>query len=150
MLDKKHATLNQYIIFIDFDHISINTNSFGVPMVLPGIYFNWESQGALHFKVAFPEGIELGYRISDNFDLKLVGELSGMTAETKIGNKSTLLGYQQIIAGLRPQFKLGEHWTYTHSEIRIKLLDKKHTTLNQYIIFIDFDHISINTNRSHN
>lgn len=87
------------------------TNSFGVPMVLPGIYFNWESQGALHFKVAFPEGIELGYRISDNFDLKLVGELSGMTAETKIGNKSTLLGYQQIIAGLRPQFKLGEHWT---------------------------------------
>lgn len=87
------------------------TNSFGVPMVLPGIYFNWESQGALHFKVAFPEGIELGYRMSDNFDLKLVGELSGMTAETKIGNKSTLLGYQQIIAGLRPQFKLGEHWT---------------------------------------
>lgn len=87
------------------------TNSFGVPMVLPGIYFNWESRGALHFKVAFPEGVELGYRMNDNFDLKLVGELSGMTAETKIGNKSSLLGYQQIIAGLRPQLKLGEHWT---------------------------------------
>lgn len=87
------------------------TNSFGVPMVLPGIYFNWESRGALHFKVAFPEGVEIGYRMSDNFDLKLVAELSGMTAETKINNKSSLLGYQQIIAGLRPQFKFGEHWT---------------------------------------
>ncbi|GAA3775248.1 DUF6268 family outer membrane beta-barrel protein [Flavobacterium ginsengiterrae] len=87
------------------------TNSFGVPMVLPGIYFNWESQGALHFKVAFPEGVELGYRMYDNLDLKLVGEISGMTAETKIGNKSSLLGYQQIIAGLRPQLKFGEHWT---------------------------------------
>lgn len=87
------------------------TNSFGVPMVLPGIYFNWESRGALHFKIAFPEGVELGYRMYDNLDLKLVGEISGMTAETKIGNKSSLLGYQQIIAGLRPQLKLGEHWT---------------------------------------
>lgn len=89
----------------------ILTNSFGVPMVLPGIYFNWESTGALHFKVAFPQSAEIGYRMSDNFDLKAVIELSGMTAETKIGNKSSLLGYQQIIAGLRPQFKFGEHWT---------------------------------------
>jgi len=87
------------------------TNSFGVPMVLPGIYFNWESKGALHFKIAFPEGIELGYRMSDNFDLKTVAEISGMTAETKVANKSMLLGYQQIIAGLRPQLKLGQHWT---------------------------------------
>ncbi|OXB02290.1 hypothetical protein B0A75_03460 [Flavobacterium oncorhynchi] len=87
------------------------TNSFGVPMVLPGIYFNWESRGALHFKVAFPEGLELGYRMSDNFDLKAVAEISGMTAETRVENKSMLLGYQQIIAGLRPQIKLGEHWT---------------------------------------
>ncbi|OMQ08089.1 DUF6268 family outer membrane beta-barrel protein [[Flexibacter] sp. ATCC 35103] len=87
------------------------TNSFGVPMVLPGIYFNWESKGALHFRIAFPEGAEVGYRMSDTFDLKAVVELSGMTAETKIGNKSSLLGYQQIIAGLRPQLKFGEHWT---------------------------------------
>lgn len=88
------------------------TNSFGVPMVLPGIYFNWESKGALHFKVAFPEGLELGYRMSDNFDLKAVVELSGMTAETRVNNKSMLLGYQQIIAGIKPQLKLGEHWTF--------------------------------------
>jgi len=87
------------------------TNSFGVPMVLPGIYFNWESKGALHFKVAFPEGLEIGYRMSDTFDLKAVVELSGMTAETKVENKSMLLGYQQIIAGLRPQLKFGKHWT---------------------------------------
>lgn len=87
------------------------TNSFGVPMVLPGIYFNWESHSALHFRINFPEGLELGYRMTDNFDLKAVVELGGMTAETNIGNKSMLLGYQQIIAGIRPQMKLGKYWT---------------------------------------
>lgn len=86
------------------------TNSFGVPMVLPGIYFNWESRGALHFRVNFPEGLELGYRMSENFDLKAVLELGGMTAETNVGGKSILLGYQQIIAGIKPQVKLGKNW----------------------------------------
>ncbi|MEA9411740.1 DUF6268 family outer membrane beta-barrel protein [Flavobacterium sp. PL02] len=88
------------------------TNSFGVPMVLPGIYFNWESRGAFHFKVNFPEGVEIGYRMNDNFDLKAVLELGGMTAETNVGGKSILLGYQQIIAGIKPQVKLGKHWTF--------------------------------------
>jgi hypothetical protein len=88
------------------------TNSFGVPMVLPGIYFNWESHGAFHFKVNFPEGLEVGYRMSETFDLKAVLELSGMTAETRIGNKSMLLGYQQIIAGIKPQVKLGKNWIF--------------------------------------
>ncbi|MEZ0007698.1 hypothetical protein ABH942_003084 [Flavobacterium sp. 28YEA47A] len=87
------------------------TNAFGVPMVLPGIYFNWETQTALHFKIAFPEGAEIGYRFTPNFDLKAVIELDGMTAEVSRDGKSKLLGYQQVIAGIRPQFKLGEHWT---------------------------------------
>ncbi|MDL2143098.1 DUF6268 family outer membrane beta-barrel protein [Flavobacterium tructae] len=87
------------------------TNSFGVPMVLPGIYFNWESRGAWHFKITFPESLQFGYRISENFDLKAVVELSGMTAETKVNNRTSLLGYQQIIAGIQPEIKLGKHWT---------------------------------------
>ena len=103
--------IKQFNLNLAFGMGPVLTNSFGVPMVLPGIYFNWESRGSLHFKVAFPEGLELGYRMSDNFDLKAVAEISGMTAETRVENKSMLLGYQQIIAGLRPQIKLGEHWT---------------------------------------
>lgn len=87
------------------------TNAFGVPMLMPGLYFNWESQGAFHFKVAFPEGLEIGYRMSPNFDFKAVVEMDGMTAEINENGKSKLLGYQQIMTGLRPQFKLGEHWT---------------------------------------
>lgn len=87
------------------------TNAFGVPMIMPGIYFNWETQGALHFKIAFPQGAEIGYRFTPNFDLKAVVELDGMTAEINQNGKSMLLGYQQILAGIRPQFKLGEYWT---------------------------------------
>ncbi|MNY17350.1 hypothetical protein D3C86_1506650 [compost metagenome] len=79
---------------------------------MPGIYLNWETQGALHFKVAFPEGAEIGYRFVPNFDLKAVVELDGMTAEITKDGKSKLLGYQQIIAGIRPQFTLGENWIF--------------------------------------
>lgn len=117
-INKEDVLLQGGVLFIKqfnpnlaFGMGPVLTNSFGVPMVLPGIYFNWESQGALHFKVAFPEGLELGYRMSENFDLKAVVELSGMTAEMRANNKSMLLGYQQIIAGIKPQLKLGEHWT---------------------------------------
>jgi hypothetical protein len=103
--------IKQFNSNLAFGFGPVFTNSFGIPMVLPGIYFNWESQKALHFRVNFPEGLELGYRMSPNFDLKAVLELSGMTAETNVADKSMLLGYQQVITGIRPQLKLGKYWT---------------------------------------
>lgn len=89
----------------------ILSNAFGVPMILPYIYFNWETQGKLRFRVYFPEGLEVAYKMNPNFDLKAVVELSGMTAEINRNDKSMLLGYQQVIAGIRPQFELGKNWT---------------------------------------
>lgn len=84
------------------------SNAFGVPMVLPGIYFNWVTNGRYKLRVNFPEGIEFGVQLNPAIQLKTVVELSGMTAETNRDNKSLLLGYQQIVAGLRPEFKLGK------------------------------------------
>ncbi len=84
------------------------SNTFGVPMVLPGIYFNWVTQGRYQLHINFPEGIEFGVQINKALQLKAVVELSGMTAERNRDNKSVLLGYQQIIAGLRPEIKLGK------------------------------------------
>lgn len=85
------------------------TNSFGIPMVLPGIYLNWETQGDFHVRVAFPEGIEAGYHINDAFDLKLAVDLQGMTAIVNHENQSKLFGFQQIVAGLRPEFKFSDN-----------------------------------------
>lgn len=87
------------------------TNTFGVPMILPGVYFNWVTNGRYRLHVNFPENIEFGAQMSPAFELKAVVELSGMTAEVKRDDKSMLLGYMQIIAGLRPEFKLGKSVT---------------------------------------
>ncbi|MFS4471946.1 DUF6268 family outer membrane beta-barrel protein [Chryseobacterium sp. T20] len=87
------------------------TTAFGVPMILPWIYFDWKTNGKIKFKINFPEGMEAGYLFSDKFTLKAVVELNGMTAERSINGKSMLLGYQQITAGLRPELKINDRLT---------------------------------------
>ena len=84
------------------------TNTFGVPMVMPGLYFNWSTQGRYKLQINFPNGIEFGAKLSDAVELKTVVELSGMTAEVNRNNTSMLLGYQQVVAGLRPEIKLNK------------------------------------------
>lgn len=84
------------------------TTAFGVPMILPWIYFDWKTNGKIKFKINFPEGMEAGYLFSDKFALKAVVNLSGMTVERNKDGKSMLLGYQQITAGLRPEIKINE------------------------------------------
>lgn len=84
------------------------TTAFGVPMILPWIYFDWKTNGKIKFKINFPEGMEAGYLFSDKFALKAVVNLSGMTVERNKDGKSMLLGYQQIAAGLRPEIKINE------------------------------------------
>ncbi|WP_336701945.1 DUF6268 family outer membrane beta-barrel protein [Chryseobacterium indologenes] len=87
------------------------TTAFGVPMILPWIYFDWKTNGKIKLKINFPEGMEAGYLFSDKFTLKAVVELNGMTAERNINGKSMLLGYQQITAGLRPEIKINDRLT---------------------------------------
>ncbi|WP_418887962.1 DUF6268 family outer membrane beta-barrel protein [Myroides oncorhynchi] len=87
------------------------TNSFGVPMVLPGIYFNWQTYGDFFLKVAFPQGMELGYKLTNTVDLKAAIDLQGMTAVIKQDDKDMLLGFQQVVAGFRPEFKFSNNIT---------------------------------------
>ncbi|MEI3788593.1 MULTISPECIES: DUF6268 family outer membrane beta-barrel protein [unclassified Chryseobacterium] len=84
------------------------TTAFGVPMILPWIYFDWKTNGKIKFNINFPEGMEAGYLFSDRFALKVVVNLSGMTVERSKDGKSMLLGYQQITAGIRPELKLND------------------------------------------
>lgn len=87
------------------------SNAFGVPMVLPAIYFNWTTKGRYQLHINFPENLEFGAKLSPSTELKAVIELSGMTAEVNRNNTSMLLGYQQIVAGLRPEFKITKSLT---------------------------------------
>ncbi|AKK72594.1 hypothetical protein OK18_08100 [Chryseobacterium gallinarum] len=84
------------------------TTAFGVPMILPWIYFDWKTNGKIKFNINFPEGMEAGYQFTDKFALKAVVNLNGMSVERNKDGKSMLLGYQQIIAGLRPEIQLSD------------------------------------------
>lgn len=85
------------------------TTAFGVPMIMPWIYFDWKTGSKIKFKINFPEGLEAGYQFTDKFALKGVVEMNGMTVERNKGGKSTLLGYQQITAGLRPELQISKN-----------------------------------------
>lgn len=87
------------------------TTAFGVPMILPWIYFDWKTNGKIKFNINFPEGMDVGYQFTDRFALKAVVNLSGMSVERNKNGKSTLFGYQQITAGLRPEIKLNDRLT---------------------------------------
>lgn len=84
------------------------TTAFGVPMIMPWIYFDWKTGGKIKFKINFPQGLEAGYQFSDKLALKAVIDLNGMTVERNKGGKSILLGYQQITAGLRPELQISK------------------------------------------
>lgn len=84
------------------------TTAFGPPMVMPWIYFDWKTNGRVKFKLNFPEGAEAGYEFSDVITLKAVVNLSGMLVERNKDGKSTMFGYQQITAGLRPEFRIND------------------------------------------
>lgn len=87
------------------------TTAFGVPMILPWIYFDWKTNGKIKFNINFPEGMDAGYQFTDKFTLKAVVNLNGMSVERNKDGKSTLFGYQQITAGLRPEIKLNDKLT---------------------------------------
>ncbi|MGI9651061.1 DUF6268 family outer membrane beta-barrel protein [Chryseobacterium sp. RLHN22] len=84
------------------------TTAFGVPIIMPWIYFDWKTGNKIKFNINFPEGMEAGYQFTDKFALKAVVGLNGMTVERNKAGKSVLLGYQQITAGLRPEIKINE------------------------------------------
>lgn len=84
------------------------TTAFGVPMILPWIYFDWKTNGKIKFNINFPEGMDAGYQFTDKFTLKAVVNLNGMSVERNKDGKSMLFGYQQITAGLRPEIKLND------------------------------------------
>lgn len=84
------------------------SNSFGVPMVLPGLYFDWKTNGKVKFNINFPQRLAAAYQVSSFMDLRAVVNLDGMTAERERNGKSTLSGFMLLTAGLQPQFNLGK------------------------------------------
>ncbi len=89
--------------------LAIN-NSLGHPMVFPALYVNWRLDGRFKVNVAMMDGIELsgGYEFTDRFKLSLAFEMNGQMALLKENGKRMMFSHQYMVAGLRPEIRLGD------------------------------------------
>jgi hypothetical protein len=113
----EHVLANGAVVFIwhvrhNLDlgaGIAVN-NSLGYPMVFPAMYVNWSLDRKFKVNISMMEGLELsaGYEFTDWFRLSLSGEMNGQMALVKKDGKRMMFTHQYIVAGLKPQVKLGK------------------------------------------
>ena len=85
-------------------------NSFGYPMLFPAFYLNWATAGKYTVKISMMDGVEMsaGYNANRHLSLNLVAELKGQMALMEQDGKDKIFSHQYIIAGFRPEIKLGK------------------------------------------
>lgn len=89
--------------------VAIN-NSFGYPMLFPAFYLNWRTKGKYAVKVAAIKGLEVSvaYNAHKNLGLSFVAEMNGQMALLEQDGKDKIFSHQYLVAGLRPEIKLGK------------------------------------------
>jgi hypothetical protein len=92
--------------------LAIN-NSFGFPMLFPAVYLNWKTQGKYTVKVSMIKGLEVaaGYAVNKNLGLHLIAEMNGQTALLEQNGKNKIFSHAYLVAGFRPEIKLGDKLT---------------------------------------
>lgn len=113
-------------------------NSFGYPMVFPAFYLNWATEGRCAVKISMLEGIEMsaGYNASKNLSLNLVAEMNGQMALLEQDGKDKMFSHQYIVAGLRPEIRIGKNLSVSltagiHAMRPAELTDRKLKSLFQ-------------------
>jgi len=83
-------------------------NAFGVPMIFPALYVNYNLESNFTFKVSMLSGVEAsaGYNFSDTFLLSLVFQLNGQLALLQKDGKDVMFTHQYFVTGFRPEIKI--------------------------------------------
>lgn len=83
------------------------TNSYGVPMILPMIYFSWQKTGKYEFKVDMSSGMKVSASTWLNKKIKVdffVIEMDGMSAVTKIERESKIYSTVMLKSSISPSY----------------------------------------------
>lgn len=90
--------------------IAINS-TFGYPMAFPALYLNWNLQGKFDFMISMTNGIEIkaGLDVNKFMNISLIAEMNGQTALLEKDDKDVIFTHQYMIAGLRPEIKIGKN-----------------------------------------
>lgn len=89
--------------------ISIN-NVLKFPMAFPAFYLSWRTNGKYEVNVNLDEGLSasVGYKASESFRLKFIGEINGQIALLEQDGKDKIFSHMHLVTGLRPEFSIGK------------------------------------------
>lgn len=85
------------------------TNSYGVPMVLPMMYFSWETRGRYELKVNMTNSMKVSAatRFGRHLKLELVAiEMEGMAAVTEMDGQSMIYSSMTMCSYICPSLQL--------------------------------------------
>lgn len=89
-------------------------NTFGYPMLFPALYLNYNAPGRYVFNVSLMSGFQAsaGYEIHKSFVLSVIADMNGQMALVEKGGKDVIFTHQYIVAGLRPEIRIGKKITF--------------------------------------
>ncbi len=85
------------------------TNSYGVPMILPMLYFNWMQTGRYEFKVDMSSGLKISAStwLGERIKIELAAlEMDGMSAVMKVDGKSKIYSTVMLKSYISPSFQV--------------------------------------------
>lgn len=85
-------------------------NNFGYPMAYPSLFVEWNVEGKFHVKAGMT-GIDAGVKLTDWFNLNLVGSVYGSLALVEREGKDMMFTHQYAVGGLQPEFRIGKSFS---------------------------------------
>lgn len=88
-------------------------NSFGFPMAFPAFYLNWTTSGRYDIRISLKDGLEMsaGYTVNKNLSVSFIAEINGQMALLEQDGKDKVFTHQTVVAGFRPEIKVGKRVT---------------------------------------
>lgn len=87
------------------------TNSYGIPMVLPMIYFSWRNAGKYELMVDMSSGMKVSAAtwLGKRLKIELVGiDMDGMAAVMEVDGKSKIYSTVMMRSYVSPSYRLGK------------------------------------------
>lgn len=88
------------------------TNSFGIPIVMPMMYLNWQKRGRYEFKIDVSSGLKMSSSVWLNRQIKIelvALEADGMSSVMDINGKSQIYSTVMLKSYVCPSFRLSKH-----------------------------------------
>jgi hypothetical protein len=113
-IDYKDIFINGGVLFIKQQNPRFTygfgaalTNAFGTPMVLPGLYVQWNTGKKFKVEIVVPEKFSVSHRLNDFIETAVAVRLNGGSFDVeKHKDNRRLLGYKEMTAGWENSFYL--------------------------------------------